>query len=167
MKHTCSVLTLSALLGLAGTAKAEDRYVTLSITNGAMCATLNVPTNAVAQLIGLQQFPPHSDTGGNGWFFDPFVTLLGCNPFYPRFPLWDIVGGPVTLTLVGEPTVGEDNIRRFAIATFKLSGELPPPAPTVSVTVEGSKDGKEWTKIASVPVPATNAVEFLRAKIDR
>lgn len=161
-----AVLTLSTLLWLAGSAKAEERYVTLSITNGAMCATLSVPTNAVAQFIGFQQFPAASKTETNGWILEPKVTLFGCDSFAPGIDLWAIVGGPVTLTLVGEPTFGE-KIRRFAIATFKLSGELNPPPSQVSVTVEGSADGKEWKPIATVPVPATNAVELLRVRLNR
>ena len=139
----------------AGFSSQAQEWVTLSITNGAMCSVLEVPEGTAVELVTMK-FWPHSPV----WFDIPKVHFLRCDDSAPVMDAGDAIVGPVKLYLHGAS--GAAQVDRFGFATFKLHHFKK----NASLVTEGSADLKSWSPIATNQVQIAGTNQFFRTRID-
>jgi len=145
----------------AGFASQAQEWVTLSITNGAMCSVLEVPEGTAVELVTFRFFPqtPIGELD-RFWVLNPGVHFYTCSAFTPWLNVGDSIVGPIKLYLNGEPSKLE--AYRFGFATFKLHQFKK----NASLITEGSADLKSWSPIATNQVQIAGTNQFFRTRID-
>lgn len=158
IKRYIAVLSASLAAGLS--TKAQE-WVTLSITNGAMCSVLEVPEGTAVELVTMRFFPqtPIGEID-KYWILNPGVHFYTCSAFTPWLNPGDSIVGPIKLYLNGEPTSLQ--AYRLAFATFKLHQFKK----NASLITEGSADLKTWTPLATNQVQLTGTNNFFRTRIE-